>query len=112
MKAAPGHALGVASGLLGTFANVGMVFSSDAAILVASSSIGMRQEFAIFVGTSTLSRRTADAFTVGVHAAFYSSTALMAVAAVLPAARARPGRATPGSVADAWSGSDGGPRCG
>ena len=112
MKAAPGDALGVASGLLRTFANVGMVFSFAVAILVASSSITKRQAFAIFVGTSTLSVRTAAAFTVGVHAAFYSSTALMAVAAVLSAARARPSRATPGSVADARSGPDDGPRPG
>jgi len=89
MKAAPADELGVASGLLRTFANVGMVFSFALAILVASSSITKGQAFAIFVGTSTLSQARAGAFTAGVHAAFYSSTSLMVVAALLSATRAR-----------------------
>ena len=56
MKAAPGDGFGIASGLLRTFANVGMVFSFALAILVASESITEAKAFAIFVGTSSLSR--------------------------------------------------------
>ncbi|MGA2036848.1 MAG: MFS transporter [Acidimicrobiales bacterium] len=90
MKAAPGKSFGIASGLLRTFANVGMVFSFALAILVASRTITKHEAFAIFVGTSTLSRSTAAAFTDGLHAAFYSSMSLMVVAAILSATRARP----------------------
>ena len=93
MKAAPGKEFGIASGLLRTFANVGMVFSFALAILVASASITKHEAFAIFVGTSTLSRSAATAFTDGIHSAFYSSTSLMVVAAILSAMRARSGRA-------------------
>jgi EmrB/QacA subfamily drug resistance transporter len=95
MKAAPGDGFGIASGLLRTFSNVGMVFSFALAILVASATITKHEAFAIFVGTSTLSHSTAGAFTHGIHAAFYSSTSLMVVAAVLSATRARPRRSSP-----------------
>jgi MFS family permease len=97
MKAAPGKEFGIASGLLRTFANVGMVFSFALAILVASATITKRQAFAIFVGTSTLSPATAAAFTDGIHAAFYSSTSLMVIAAVLSAVRVRDRTATAGA---------------
>jgi MFS family permease len=95
MKAAPGDEFGVTSGLLRTFANLGMVFSFALAILVASESITKAKAFAIFVGTSSLSSSTAAAFTDGIHSAFYSSMALMAVAAVLSAWRVRSTRAAP-----------------
>jgi MFS family permease len=89
MRAAPGESFGIASGLLRTFSNVGMVFSFATAILVASRTISKQKAFAIFVGTSTLSRSTASAFSDGIHAAFYSSVSLMVVAAILSATRAR-----------------------
>jgi EmrB/QacA subfamily drug resistance transporter len=89
MKVAPGHSFGLTSGLLRTFANVGMVFSFALAILVASSSIGRHAAFAIFVGTGTLSASTTGAFITGLHAAFYSSTSLMVLAAALSASRVR-----------------------
>jgi EmrB/QacA subfamily drug resistance transporter len=98
MKAAPGDEFGIASGLLRTFANVGMVFSFALAILVASESITKTQAFAIFVGTSTLSRSSAAAFTDGIHAAFYSSTSLMVIAALLSFSRVRSGRHIPGAT--------------
>jgi len=97
MKVAPGKEFGIASGLLRTFANVGMVFSFALAILVASATITKAQAFAIFVGTSTLSPATAAAFTDGIHAAFYSSTSLMVIAAILSAVRARDTTATAGA---------------
>jgi EmrB/QacA subfamily drug resistance transporter len=94
MTAAPDKEFGIASGLLRTFSNIGMVFSFALAILVASATITKAQAFAIFVGTSTLSPLTAAAFTDGIHAAFYSSTALMVIAAVLSAVRAHDTTAT------------------
>ncbi len=87
MKAAPHYDFGITSGLLRTFANVGMVFSFALAIVVAAQSITKKEAFAIFVGNDTLTRSTAAAFTDGVHAAFLASTSLMVIAAVLSAVR-------------------------
>ncbi len=90
MKVAPKDSFGITSGLLRTFANVGMVFSFALAILVASASISRHVAFSIFVGTSTLSPSTVAPFISGLHAAFYSSTSLMGIAAILSAMRSRP----------------------
>lgn len=87
MKVARRDSFGVTSGLLRTFANVGMVFSFALAILVASATISRHLAFAIFVGTTTLSPATTGAFITGLHAAFYSSTSLMVLAAILSASR-------------------------
>ena len=87
MKAAPPEMFGIVSGIMRTFANIGMVFSFAVAILVASRSISRGLAFAIFVGTTTLHGTIAAAFTTGLHAAFYASVAFMAVAAVLSATR-------------------------
>jgi EmrB/QacA subfamily drug resistance transporter len=87
MKAAPPALFGISSGMLRTFSNIGMVFSFSMAILIASRSIPRSLAFAIFVGSASLHGRVAVAFTSGLHAAFYVSMALMAVAAVLSAAR-------------------------
>jgi EmrB/QacA subfamily drug resistance transporter len=89
MKAAPPDMFGIASGMLRTFSNVGMVFSFSVAILVASRSISRQLAFAIFVGTTSLHGSLATAFTHGLHAAFYDSVAFMVVAAVLSAVRGR-----------------------
>jgi EmrB/QacA subfamily drug resistance transporter len=87
MKAAPPDMFGIASGMMRTFSNVGMVFSFSVAILVASRSISRQLAFAIFVGTSTLHGSLASAFTTGLHAAFYESVAFMVIAAILSALR-------------------------
>jgi len=87
MKAAPQNRFGITSGLLRTFTNLGMVFSFAVAILVASQSIPRHEAFAIFVGTTSLSKASASVFTTGLHAAFYSSTSLMLVAMLLSASR-------------------------
>jgi hypothetical protein len=87
MKAAPSDMFGIASGMMRTFANIGMVFSFSVAILVASRSISRQLAFAIFVGTSTLHGSLASAFTTGLHAAFYESVAFMVIAAILSALR-------------------------
>jgi EmrB/QacA subfamily drug resistance transporter len=88
MKAAPPEAFGIASGMLRTFANIGMVFSFAVAILIASRSISRGLAFAIFVGSTSLHGVLAVAFTSGLHAAFYASMGFMVLAAVLSALRA------------------------
>jgi EmrB/QacA subfamily drug resistance transporter len=87
MKAAPPDMFGIASGMLRTFSNIGMVFSFAVAILVASRSISRQLAFAIFVGTTSLHGQAAAAFTTGLHAAFYESVGFMVLAAVLSALR-------------------------
>ncbi|MGC9220759.1 MAG: MFS transporter [Solirubrobacteraceae bacterium] len=87
MKAVPADQFGIASGLLRTFANVGMVFSFAVAILVAARSIPRSLAFAIFVGSTHLTTHLAAAFATGLHAAFYSSVAFMVLAALLSATR-------------------------
>ncbi|MHB1502964.1 MAG: MFS transporter [Acidimicrobiales bacterium] len=89
MKAAPGRSFGVASGMLRTFSNVGMVFSFSVAILVAAHSLSRHVAFAIFVGTTTLHPALAADFSRGIHAAFYASMGFMALAAVLSALRGK-----------------------
>jgi hypothetical protein len=90
MKAAPPDMFGIASGMMRTFANVGMVFSFAVAILVASRSISRGLAFAIFVGSTSLHGAAAAAFTSGLHAAFYESVAFMVIAAILSALRGSP----------------------
>lgn len=92
MKATPPSVFGIASGMLRTFANVGMVFSFAMAILIASRSISKGLAFAIFVGTTSLHGRLAVAFTSGLHSAFYTSMFVMVIAAGLSASRGRPRR--------------------
>jgi EmrB/QacA subfamily drug resistance transporter len=88
MKAAPPEAFGIASGMMRTFANIGMVFSFAVAILIASRSISRGLAFAIFVGSTSLHGALAVAFTSGLHAAFYASMGFMVLAAILSALRA------------------------
>jgi EmrB/QacA subfamily drug resistance transporter len=95
MKAAPPDMFGIASGMLRTFANIGMVFSFAVAILVASRSISRDLAFAIFVGSTSLHGPLAAAFTTGLHAAFYESVGFMVIAAILSALRGSPSRGTP-----------------
>ncbi len=94
MKAAPRGVFGIASGMLRTFGNIGMVFSFTVAILVAAHSIPRGVAFAIFVGTTSLHGQLAAQFVGGIQAAFYSATALVAIAAVLSALRGRHGLAS------------------
>ena len=98
MKASPPEVFGISSGMLRTFANVGMVFSFSVAILVASRSISKHVAFAIFVGTTSLHGHLASAFTTGLHAAFYASMSFMVLAALLSATRSSRilGRSSPG----------------
>jgi hypothetical protein len=86
---------GIASGMMRTFGNVGMVFSFSVAILVASRSISRQLAFAIFVGTTSLHGPAASAFTTGLHAAFYESVSFMVIAAILSAIRGGGKKKTP-----------------
>jgi EmrB/QacA subfamily drug resistance transporter len=88
MKAAPPQAFGIASGMLRTFSNIGMVFSFAVAILIASRSISRGLAFAIFVGSTSLHGALAAAFTAGLHSAFYAMMGFMVLAAALSALRA------------------------
>jgi EmrB/QacA subfamily drug resistance transporter len=87
MKASPPAMFGISSGVLRTFASIGMVFSFTTAILIASHSISRGLAFAIFVGTTSLNGPLAVAFTTGLHAAFYTMMGFMAIAAILSAVR-------------------------
>jgi EmrB/QacA subfamily drug resistance transporter len=95
MKASPRPVLGISSGMLRTFGNIGMVFSFSTAILIASQSISRGLAFAIFVGSTSLRGGLAAAFTTGLHAAFYTSMGFMALAALLSATRAGSARRRP-----------------
>ncbi|MGD1033052.1 MAG: MFS transporter [Candidatus Dormibacteria bacterium] len=87
MKASPPQLFGISSGMLRTFANVGMVFSFSMAIVLASRSIPRQLAFAIFVGSTSLHGQLATAFASGLHSAFYGSMGLMVVAAAFSATR-------------------------
>lgn len=91
MKAAPPRVFGIASGMLRTFQNTGMVFSFSMAILIASRSIPRQVAFAIFVGTAKLHGQIAGVFVNGLHSAFYASMIFLVIAAALSATRIRHG---------------------
>jgi EmrB/QacA subfamily drug resistance transporter len=101
MKAAPQDMYGIASGMMRTFANIGMVFSFAVAILVASRSISRQLAFAVFVGSTSLHGSQAAEFTAGLHAAFYESVGFMVIAAILSALRGRGGRSLQPAAPDA-----------
>ncbi len=87
MKGSPKGSYGIASGMLRTFANVGMVLSFALAMLVASTRIPKRMAFAIFVGTTSLRGQLMGAFDHGIHTAFYIAIILMGIAAACSALR-------------------------
>ena len=87
MKAAPKQVFGVASGMLRTFANVGMVFSFSTALLVAAHALSRGLAFAIFVGNAVVSGPAGAAFLRGIHASLFASVASLVVAAGLSALR-------------------------
>ena len=83
MANAPASAYGVASGLLRTLANIGMVCSFAVALLVAAAAISRQAAFAIFLGTSQLTVLLAHAFVTGMHAALLLSIGLLGIALLL-----------------------------
>lgn len=88
MRAAPLGSFGIASGMLRTFTNLGMVFSFTLAILVASRHISRSEAVGAFVGSNPLAHASAISFTEGLHAAFYLSAALMILAGIFSVSRA------------------------
>lgn len=93
MKGAPAGQYGIASGMLRTFANIGMVMSFAAAIVMASTRIPRGMAFAIFVGTTHLEASVRTTFIAGLHVAMYWSITMLAVAAAASLVRGGPARA-------------------
>ncbi len=89
MSAAPPRAYGIASGLLRTLSNIGMVCSFAVALLIASLSIPRQLAFAIFLGIGGISSQLSAAFVDGMHSAFTASISLLAVALLLSVLRGR-----------------------
>ncbi len=87
MAISPANAFGTASGLLRTFANVGMVFSFAVAVLVAARSISKQKAFEIFVGTTSLPKHLSHTFNTGLHSSFYASMSFILVAMVFSSTR-------------------------
>ncbi len=78
MANAPQKTYGIASGLLRTFSNMGMVGSFAVALLATSISIPKQFALAIFLGTSSTSlpKHLVAPFMDGWHTALYFATAL------------------------------------
>ena len=95
MANAPRNSFGIASGLLRTFSNIGMVCSFAVAILIASLSIPQQLAFAIFLGVGTVSGGLSQAFIDGMHSASTVSIALIGVALVLSVLRGKESRGSP-----------------
>jgi len=96
MAHAPAGAYGVASGLLRTMSNIGMVVSFAVALLAAAAAIPRQTAFAIFLGVSRLTAPMATAFVSGLRAALFTAMGLMLVAVVLSILRGHDDRATAG----------------
>ncbi|MGI0092007.1 MAG: MFS transporter [Nitrososphaerales archaeon] len=92
MANAPRQYYGIASGLLRTFGNVGMVASFALAVVVASLAIPRNLAIAIFLGTGRLDSSLATAFIGGMHTALYASIGIVAVATVLSVLRGKEAR--------------------
>ncbi len=81
---------GVASGVLRTLANTGMVASFAVALFIASLSIPRQMAFSIFLGvTGQISGPLSKAYVDGMHSALVASISLLVVALVLSALRGR-----------------------
>jgi MFS family permease len=92
MASAPQGAYGIASGLLRTFSNIGMVSSFAVALLIASLSIPHQLAFEIFLGTGGMNGNLSLAFIDGIHSALVASISLLAVAVLLSVLRGREAR--------------------
>lgn len=92
MSAAPPRAYGIASGLLRTLSNIGMVCSFAVALLIASFSIPRQQAFEIFLGLGGIPAQLSKAFVDGMHSALIGSISLLAVALLLSISRGRENR--------------------
>ena len=94
MASAPRGAYGIASGLLRTFSNIGMVSSFAVALLIASVSIPRQLAFEIFLGTGNIGGSLSAAFVDGLHSALIASISLLAIAVLLSVLRGKEARTT------------------
>ncbi len=92
MANAPPKAFGIASGLLRTFANIGMVCSFALALLIASLAIPRQLAISIFLGTSKLTGGLASTYVEGMHIALYSSIGIILVAIAFSVLRGKESR--------------------
>jgi len=94
MANAPKRGYGIASGLLRTFSNIGMVSSFAVALFFASLSIPRQLAFAIFLGVGQITGVLSQAFIDGVHSALMASVSLLVVAFLLSVLRGKEARAS------------------
>jgi EmrB/QacA subfamily drug resistance transporter len=88
MSAAPRARLGIASGMLNTMRNVGMIFSFAIAMTVAAASMPPATMNEVFLGTiGRLSTSISQAFCAGMSHAFLASVAICVVGIVFSAVR-------------------------
>lgn len=93
MANAPPRSYGIASGLLRTFSNVGMVSSFAVALVIAALSIPRQLAFEIFLGNAPqISGDLSQAYVDGMHSALLASISLLAVAFVLSVLRGKEAR--------------------
>ena len=92
MANAPRGAYGIASGLLRTFSNIGMVSSFAVALLVASISIPRQLAFEIFLGVGQINGSLSTAFVDGMHSALIASLSILLVALLLSVLRGKEAR--------------------
>jgi MFS family permease len=86
----PKQSYGIASGILRTFLNTGMVSSFALALFVASLSIPRQTAFSIFLGVvGQISGKVSNAYVYGMHWALMTFMSLLAVALVLSIFRGR-----------------------
>jgi len=109
MSSAPPRRYGVASGVMNTFRNTGMVMSFALSLVAATSVIPAAVVYQLFIGnlSGRLPADLATSYLAGQSFAFEVSLALLAIAAVvslvrgkLPAHVAQPGEAPAASAAD------------
>ncbi len=91
MSSAPPRRYGVASGVMNTFRNTGMVMSFALALVAATSVIPAYVVYQLFIGnlTGALPPNLASAYLAGQSFAFEVSIALLAVAAVISMVRGK-----------------------
>ncbi len=88
MSAAPRARLGIASGMLNTMRNVGMIFSYAIAMTVAAASMPPAVMNAVFLGTiGRLDTAIAQVFCAGMGHAFLASVVICVVAIIFSAVR-------------------------
>jgi len=111
MSSAPPRQYGVASGVMNTFRNTGMVMSFALSLVAATSVIPASIVYQLFIGnlSGALPPNFATAYLAGQSFAFEVSIALLALAAVVSLVRGKlPSHATAPTEASASSSANGG----